>query len=178
MEALAQNAHSCQHHWPANFFPAGDVRWTSMCTVPPFIQAARKRPSKGVLAQGLAYERKVQEELLANYPDSYLPGPWFLFRSANSSRDRYCQPDGLIFDPWAGTIHIVEIKVKHCALAWWQLFHLYAPIVQKCFGPLWTIKCVEVVRWFDPSTSVPQKPQLRSNILHVGVGEFAVHIFG
>ena len=74
---------------------------------PPFIH---QRRYTGRRAQGVAYERKVQQLLLDNYPDTYVPSPWLCFQSEGSNKWRWCQPDGLLVDIDAGIITCVEVK--------------------------------------------------------------------
>ena len=59
---------------------------------------------------------------------------------------------------------IVEIKYNHCALAWWQLYKLYLPVISKIFGSDWTYSCCEVVKWFDPQTNVPEEVCMQKDI--------------
>ncbi len=165
----------CQHLPPPNFIPAGLVRRARIIDTPR-LMANKPNNLRGARARGINYEAKVKMEFLRRYPDEFLPGPWFEFTSAENHRPRWCQMDGLLINPWEGVITVVEIKLRHTALAWWQLNHLYSPVVRFAFGRTWTVKTVEVVRWFDPTTSTPDKPRLRSDIAAVGDGEFAVHI--
>lgn len=165
---------SCRHLPPHNFIPAGFVRCAQLASEPPFI--VKPTSATGAKARGMSYERKVQSWLLELFHDSYLPSPWFSFINDRSPKLRFCQPDGLLFDPWRGICTLVEVKLKHTPLAWWQMRQLYAPVVQAALGAKWTIHTVEVVRWFDPSVATPQRPRLRSRILDAAAGEFAVHI--
>lgn len=105
--------------------------------------------------QGIRYERKVQEHLSNCYGDLYHPSPWFYFET--EGRRRWCQPDGLLLDPWAGRITICEVKYQHTSDAWWQLQRLYLPVISAAFPPgLWSVACLEIVKWYDPATVFPE----------------------
>lgn len=138
---------------PRGFLPAEDIEWVKMSPVaPPFIRSGRR--AGGRRAQGLRYEKKVQEMLLTILPEQYVPSPWLYF--AADGKIRWCQPDGLIFDTANGVITIVEIKYQHTTDAWWQLYRLYLPVVREMFPrQLWKIRTLEIVKWFDPQVAWP-----------------------
>jgi len=122
------------------------------------------------------YERRVHEHFLELYPDRYLPSPWVRFTNVEDANARWCQPDGLIIDLAAGEIVIVEMKYQHTADAWWQLEKLYKPVLRAMFpAGLWTLRCVEVVKWFDPATAFPVS--VRMSEKPTGNGDFSVHIW-
>ena len=170
-----EKAHYLCHPCPPEFKPAGMVRRANLIKIPQLM--AHNRKLQGAKARGVNYETKVQDHLSSLLPDTYVASPWFEFTSAENPRPRLCQADGFSIDIARGEILLVEVKLKHCALAWWQLHHLYAPVVQWLW-PGWTIKTVEVVKWFDPATRTPDSPRLRSDLAAVQPGEFAVHIWG
>lgn len=127
---------------------------------------------------GVRYERRCQEHFLSRFGDFYVPGPWFIFKEFGQEKQRWCQPDGLLFDVRARRIYLLEFKLAHTSDAWWQLNHLYLPVVAKAFPPdLWDYITIEVCRWFDPDTKTPEKPKMKPDILMAEPGEFAVHIF-
>lgn len=101
---------------------------------------------------GVRYERKGHEHFLERYPDTYVPGPWFEFDDASGRR--WCQPDGLLIDIKCGRVTIVEFKYQHTLNAWWQIWSLYAPVLQHVF-PGWDIRGVEVVKWYDAAVFFP-----------------------
>jgi hypothetical protein len=71
----------------------------------------------------------------------------------------------------------VEVKYSHTPEAFFQVEHLYVPVLRAFIGDsYWRIATVEVVKWYDPSTRFPVRPVLRENLEDVKVGEFAVHI--
>ena len=158
---------------PPKFKPAVGVR-QAHCSQepPPFING--NQIYRGRRALGKSYEKRVHEHLGELYP-GYVPGQWFKFTDG-SSRERWCQPDGLIFDLELGGICVVEVKYQHTADAWWQLNELYMPVVRKAF-PGWTVTMCEVVKWFDPAVVCPQRPRLCRMPDLAAVGDFGVFIW-
>lgn len=65
---------------------------------------------------------------------------------------RACRPDGVLMV--GGTLYIFEVKIRHTTDAWWQLHHLYKPVLQIVFPKL-PIVCIEVCRSFDPMVDFP-----------------------
>ena len=110
-----------------------------------------RRAPREALRAGLRFEGKVQDVLSRLLP-GYLPGPWFKYRRAEGAGPQWCQPDG-IFRGSAATL-IVEIKTSHTERAWWQLRHLYQPVVEKAFGLPAVV--VEVVRRGDFLMAFPE----------------------
>ena len=162
---------------PRNFNPAGVVQEAALASrPPPFISVPRK--SRGKKAEGMRYERAAQQHFDAAYGDFYVPSPWFCFSSVHTrDKYRYCQPDGLLFDPRRGVLTIIEFKLKHTPNAWWQTRHLYQPVVQKLFpSDLWTISICEVVKWLDPHTTFPERFNYAHSPLDVPPGGFGVHV--
>lgn len=144
---------------PANFTPAGKVVRAWACDTPAFIKAAMKRRKRtsGAKASGIRYERRVNKQLLEDTENpqdtgiTYLPGVWFGFLDA-SGRTRYCQPDGLLIDLFNRRVTIVEIKVRHTLLAWWQVRALYQPVIRAIFkSENWPhVQGLEIVRAYEP----------------------------
>lgn len=133
------------------------ILWASFATQPDF---AERRTVRGRKAVGVRYERSVQEELLARHPH-YVPSPWFRYRTECSAEHRWCQPDGLHIDPLRGRITIIEVKYQHTDAAWKQLWEVYAPVVSFLFpASLWTVSCVEIVKWYDGAVSFPGRTVL------------------
>ena len=158
---------------PLGFRPAGQVDrvWLSD---PPRLQ---KRKYTGARLLGVQYEKKVQEYLLRQHEGDYLASPWFSFQSAGSEQLRWCQPDGILFDWKEGRLILVEVKYQHTALAWWQLRHLYFPVVRALFPErLWTFEFCEITKWYDPQTAFPCAVSLARSALAHCPG-FKVHIW-
>lgn len=160
---------------PRQFRPAGVIEWVKhSSTPPPFIKPTRRR---GRRAAGERYERKVQEELLLSYEDYYVPSPWFRFSEVGVERPRWCQPDGLLFQPLYATITIVEVKLQHTPDSWWQLKQLYHPVVARAFPPdLWRYNFCEIVKWHDPAVTYPEPYRMVPDPLALGVGQIGCHI--
>lgn len=114
-------------------------------------------------------------EFLQRYP-GYIPSVWFNY-SDSEADDKWCQADGLIVDPHKGRIIIVEVKLRHCATAYFQLFKTYLPVLQELFGGTYEISCIEVVRWFDCATLVPRTPALCKEPMQARQGQFNVYIW-
>lgn len=161
---------------PNNFAPAGVVEWVRHSpTFPPFLNGKKK--SRGRRRAGEIYEAKTQKVLAEEFGGFYVPSPWFQFKSSGHERVRWCQPDGLLFDPLGGRITIVEVKLQHTAAAWWQVKLLYHPVLAHFFPPsLWDYAFVEVVKWFDRDTLFPERVQLLPHIALAEVNRFGVHI--
>lgn len=161
---------------PNNFAPAGIIEWAQHSpTIPTFINPRRR--SKGRRRTGEIYEAKTQQVLREEFGDSYVPSPWFKFKSIGHERVRWCQPDGLLFDLRSGRITIVEVKLQHTAAAWWQVKLLYLPVIAQLFQPdSWTYAFVEVVKWYDKDTAFPERVQLLPHIALAEENRFGVHI--
>ena len=111
------------------------------------------------------------------YPESYVPSPWFQFRSAGNPKAYWCQPDGLILNFPRSHITIIEVKLSHTSDAWWQTRKLYEPVVRFRFGTFWTYSIVEVVHWFNPDVAFPERFRFADKPDDVAVNAFAVHIW-
>lgn len=157
---------------PSKFNPARPIAWARLCQKPSFIREKKRRGRK---RRGQLYEKKVIAHLDEILPLPVLPGPWIEFQERDAERTRFCQPDGLIFDPWEGICILLEIKYQHTADAWWQLYHLYRPVVEYLF-PLYAVRLVEVVKWYDPLTPFPERPALLRNVLQASEERIGVHI--
>lgn len=119
----------------------------------------------------------MQDKLEEAYLDFYVPSPWFIFKEVGIDRPRWCQPDGLLILPYTGQVTIVECKLQHTVDAWWQLKWLYMPVIVKAFPhDLWNYGLCEVVKWYDPATTFPEKVKMRPTLESVRPNEFGVHI--
>ena len=156
---------------PAGFREASEITSVHLRACAP-IFASRRQRLTGARANGVRYEKKIHEEFLRRYPANYLPSPWFEFWDGFGHR--WCQPDGLLIDVAQGLIVIVEVKHHHTGEAWWKLHKLYFPVVRALFGTEWEYRCLEVVRFYDPSTLFPaaklvEHPHLTPPLPIVGV---------
>lgn len=160
---------------PPNFRPAHNVRNARFSpTAPPFL---RRPPRRGRKRQGILYQQRAGDMLAARYGDMLVPEPWIRFDDDHAA-GRWCQPDFLLFDVARGRITIIEAKYQHCSEAYYQLFELYEPVVRHLFpAHLWEVACVELVKWYDPSTAVPSPPLLREYVHDVKLNTFCVHIW-
>lgn len=117
----------------------------------------------------------MHERLYEQYGLNYIPSVWFTYFDGEGVR--HCQPDGLLLFPDEMQLVIVEVKYSHTPEAYWQLEHLYVPVLRAFMRDSgWRIATCEVVKWYDPSTRFPVRPVLRDSLEGVKVGEFAVHI--
>lgn len=144
-------------------------------TGPPFAHKRRRHTS--VQKAGIAYERKVQGLLAQVYGDLYVPSPWFTYRlrGPRTRRASWCQPDGLLFEPGRQRITCIEVKLRHTPDAWHQLFEQYIPLLRFAFTA-WKVAGCEVVRWYDPAISCPQRAFLCKRPEDVNLNAFGVHI--
>lgn len=116
----------------------------------------------------------MHQEFGERYP-GYVRSPWFCFVDREGTK--WCQPDGLLVNPWQGQISVIECKYQHTEAAFHQLFGVYLPVVQHLFGGLYKVALVEVVKWFDPVVLCPQPPALCRDPATAAVGRFNVHIW-
>lgn len=146
--------------------------WAKLCPVPIFPSPQGRTAREKA---GLKYERRVHERLYEQYGLDYIPSQWFSYHDGESVR--YCQPDGILLLERFSILLIVEVKYSHTPDAFWQVEHLYVPVLRAFIGTSpWRIATCEVVKWYDPSTRFPVRPVLRESLEDVKVGEFAVHI--
>lgn len=140
-------------------------------TTPSFIQPTKRT---GRRRKGEIYEQEVHKEFEARYP-CYLASLWFRFLDSDGY-PKWCQPDGLLLDPWRGQITIIEVKYQHTARAYDQLFDVYLPVVLAAFGLDYQVACLEVCRWYDPTVGAPRKPALCERPERAKPSQFNVHI--
>lgn len=160
-----------------SFYPAGDILHAEFGQPPEYL--SMKKRQTGARAMGLRYEKKVQEILQRTYKDQYSAGRWIKFISQGDKSPRWCQPDGFILDIQKLKILLIEIKLKHCNLAWRQLSELYAPVLLKALPfdtSNYSLSTCEITHWYDPSTQTEVPAVLRRSLDQVRSGEFAVHI--
>lgn len=142
-------------------------------TPPPFLKPD-SRPT-GRRRTGLKYEAQVHEEFERRYPTAYTPCPWI--RYWIRGRERWCQPDGLLIDPRAGKIVVVEVKLQHTQDAIRQLFDLYIPLIEEMFESLYRVAGLEVVRWFDGTLATSMRPILCAEPQRARLDCLNVHIY-
>lgn len=166
---------------PRSFVPARAVEGVEILASPPAFIVKPKAGGRGARADGRRYERKAQEHFAATYP-SYTRGPWLKFRTGGAWR--HCQPDGLLrFVPPPFTqqrVHgittIIEFKLQHTSAAWWQVRHLYEPVLRTLY-PNEEFAALEVCRWFDPHTRFPEVFEIVDDPAAVVPGKFHVLIW-
>lgn len=158
-----------------NFRPASRIRGVKLeLKEPGFVHTGRK--PKGARLAGLRYERKVQDALVEDR--FYVRGPWFSYWVDGLHHLQYCQVDGLKFDFERGVITVVEIKLQHTSDAWWQLRHLYIPVVACVFGDkLWKYAPIEICRWYDPETPFPEPYRMVNGLSPARPDTFGVCIW-
>lgn len=123
----------------------------------------------------MRYERKVHARLEQRYGLNYVPNQWFAYLWRG--KVHYCQTDGLLVFEEPRTLLLLEVKYSHTPDAYWQIEHLYLPVLQSFLAEGgWKVATAEVVKWFDPAVQCPRRPILRERLEDVKVGEFAVHI--
>lgn len=161
---------------PTRFKPAGVVEWVKFSPEPPSFIHPKKQTGRRLA--GVKYEEKLQGHLKELYGDLYVASPWFRFGELGKTRDRWCQPDGLLFLPQEGLVIIVEAKLQHTSDAWWQTKWLYLPVLAKAFScGGWSFGICEVVKWYDPAVVFPEKHRLKAAVVMVQSGDFGVHIW-
>jgi len=139
---------------PTHFRPAGDLLWARFAATVPKFYIRHKTSARQKM--GIAFEDKLQWQLFeSNW--NYVPRPWLQFMRKGEGRLQHCQPDGLLIDPVAGLIVVVEVKLAHTTDAWWQMRQLYVPVLRHIFPERrWTYRCVTIVKWFDPAIKFPE----------------------
>lgn len=133
---------------------AGRVGAACMASRPPLF-AHTDRGTTDAQKKGLAYERKVHQQLTERFPVTYKASPWIRYR-CHEGGWKYCQPDGLLH--LDDRLVIVEVKLSHCVDAWEQLRKIYEPVISKIYEK--PIALLEVAKWYDPLVLVPEPPQM------------------
>jgi hypothetical protein len=163
------------------FRPAGEVLAARLSESP---LRSIKNPGTATAAQraGKRYEKKVLTAVSKLFPHvgpksllppspvlsevvHALPSPWIAFTARRDrSAERHCQPDLLLIGE--REILVCEIKLAHTVDAYWQLRHLYGPVVAKLF-PSHTLRLVEITRSFDPVVRFGEGMRLFFSLEHV-----------
>ena len=156
---------------PQGFRPAGRVLSANFSQPP----TLRKRRYTGRRLEGVRYEKKVHAYLEEFYGERYVASPWLRFFTEGVWR--WCQPDAILIDLEHGRITIVEIKYQFTSDAWWQVKHLYEPVLRVMFpAALWCFDHCQVVKWYDPATPFPEPVVLAHEVSMVHP-KFKVHIY-
>lgn len=114
--------------------------------------------------------------LFLRYGERHFRGPWLYFY--DNGKPRWCQPDALLIDVETGKIVVIEVKYQHTPDAWWQLYHLYLPVLRVIFPQsMWSLSVCEVVKWYDPATWFPCHVAMTPDPAMVRLNEFGVHIW-
>lgn len=124
----------------------------------------------------MKYEARVHQHLSQLYGNAYVSSPWFQYQDSGETKVRYCQADGLLFDAELRRLIIVEVKLRHTAMAWWQLRHKYGPVLAHIY-PWMEIAYCEVVQWFDVSIPFPEIIELRPAVRMAQPDEIQVTIW-
>jgi hypothetical protein len=136
---------------PRGFCPAGQVDW-AVLTKDPW-EGSRAGRMTVAQKRGLRFQAEVGRKLaglLGGQVDVQIQ-PWFAYTSRGSIRRRFCSPD-LLVTSGSQTL-IIEVKYSLCAEAYWQLVHLYHPVVKMWLGRPSGL-CV-LARLVDPSVALP-----------------------
>lgn len=162
----------------SRFRPARDVHHAKILPGPPgFIQTQQRR-NRGARWNGIRYQRLLDDYLTGRYGDIFTPGPWIEFIDGPTNERRWCQPDGLLIEIRRGRVSVLEAKYSHTALAYYQLFDLYIPVMLALFPPrLWTFSGIEICARYDPAVPLPARVVLRKNLLDAIPNEMNVHIW-
>lgn len=130
------------------------------------------------------YQKKILQTLSDLYSDDFIPSPWFRygFNYNNSIHYNVCQPDGILLKQKDAKliVTIIEVKLAHTADAYFQLFDLYLPILQRYYGehtPLLEFRMLEIVKFYDPNKVVPARVHLTPNENDLPPNEFCVKIW-
>lgn len=120
--------------------------------------AGKRTRSTGAHKAGLAYQKRISDWLTMGRPPSGLEcGPWYWYVD-NSGIRHYCQPDFLLHLP-CGRLVVVEVKIRWTTDAWWQLRHLYLPVVGRVH-PGRELIALTICRSYDPAVRIPEGARL------------------
>ena len=151
----------------------GVLEWVEWDVPTPKFAKKRKR-KRGKRRRGVLYERSCHRMLEGLCGDAYVPSPWIRFQTSEGLR--WAQPDGVLFDISKGRITIIEIKYSHTEQAWVQLSDLYSPLMARLL-PDWSIRLVEICKWYDPCVAVPVAVTLLPTLDRAKGGCLNVHIW-
>lgn len=127
---------------------AREVTWARMLDEGPPKSIKASGSTSASQKAGKRYEARVITKLTISDQSGYwLLHPWLKFGTTISS-SRYCQPDLLLFRNHQ--LFTFEIKLTHTIDAYWQLVHLYRPVLRMAF-PDMPMFHIEVTKSFDPA---------------------------
>lgn len=124
---------------------------TLSMTRPQFVKPSIAR---GKFKAGLVYEDLAWKEIADRHPQWIQPRYWFRFDDGRSE-GRWCQPDIILVDSDRKVVYIGEVKIKHCARAWFQLHELYLPVIRHFYGADYEYRLFEMTKSFDIATPFP-----------------------
>lgn len=102
-----------------------------------------------------------------------MASPWFHFLA--DGKERWCQVDGFV--ELDAEVLVFEIKLSHTANAWWQLQHLYIPVLRKFLGTGKVFRPVELCKWFDPGVGFPEPFRVAEDLYRLPPHPFLVHVW-
>jgi hypothetical protein len=120
---------------------------------PPYSGTAHLRGDKRA---GITFETTVGKELLdRGFP--IVSDTWIKYKIYSGVK--LCSPDHILIDVRKGIVTVIECKLSHTATAWFQLNHVYMPVLKKLF-PGFTVRGVEICKNFSNTTRYPKEVKL------------------
>lgn len=133
---------------PPKFRPAVGVKWAEFGYAP----VADKPPVGLAQKAGVRYEKKALDYLRSQWQPALHINRWIQFADVQGLR--WCRPDAIWLPDSTDLCVIGEIKVQHMPEAFWQLRHLYLPVIKHLF-PKKKYSLVEIVGSYDPAVNFP-----------------------
>lgn len=146
---------------PAHFIPA-EILAAWKTNDQPF--ASRKSRHTPAQKAGLRYQTFVGDRLRGAGLGLLHSGPWYCYAHFGGSR-KYCQPD-FVVELQSDLLLVVEAKIRWTSDAWWQLDHLYLPVLRAAH-PDATVVGLCVTRSYDPAIRVPSEVNLMFDLASV-----------
>ncbi len=105
---------------------------------------------------GLRYEKRWTQFISTLWGGQYYTFNDKLLAFSDRKGQRCCKPDGVLVPRNADWFAIFEVKVGHISDSFWQLRHLYEPVLSQ-WAPLKNRRplALEVCRRYDPATFYP-----------------------
>lgn len=157
------------------YLPSGEIYDARRILSSPHSSAPRK-PASAAQRAGKRYERFATSRLveLAG-PCTVHLGPWYRYVDGSAGA-RFCQPD-LVLELPSCTL-VVEAKSSAFGLvdAWWQLFHLYLPVLRRAAERGVPLVPLAVCRSFDPAVALPAEASLINSLQEATPGRFNVMV--
>ena len=145
---------------PSWFRPAEGVRFAWPDAGGPFGRTPRIAGSAAQKA-GKRYEKKALAFLAKELGKGFTAQQWFRFQPL-AGKVRWCQPDAYHVTE-DGHVTVIEIKTRFTSDAWWQLRHLYEPVVRAALKPK-SITGIVVCKSYDPRTQSPEQVCFLDNV--------------